>query len=171
MKVITAALLAVVLSWVLVGSAAGQAAGVRVVVNGVDVPLAAPAVIFNGQVMAPMSGLFEPMGAVAAFYETDRTIVVTNRVRTTVQLQLNETTAIVNGQSRPLPAAPALIGSYIFIPVQAVFALLGAWARFDDAERAVFVSSQITAITPQVSGGALQVADRKSTLNSSHQLI
>lgn len=158
MKVAAAALLAVVLSWILVGSAAGQATGVRVVVNGVDVPLAAPAVIFNGQVMAPISGLFEPMGAVAAFYETDRTIVVTNRVRTTVRLHLNETSATVNGQPRQLPAAPALIGSYIFIPVQAVFALLGAWARYDEAERAVFVSSQIMAITPQVSGGALQVA-------------
>lgn len=158
MKVATAALLAVVLSWILVGSAAGQTTGVRVVVNGVDVPLAAPAVIFNGQVMAPMSGLFEPMGAIAAFYEIDRTIVVTNRVRTTVQLHLNETAVTVNGQPRQLPAAPALIGSYIFIPLQAVFALLGAWTRYDDAERAVFVSSQIMAITPQVNGGALQVA-------------
>jgi len=158
MKVVAAALLAVVSSWVLVGSAAGQAAGVRVVVNGVDVPLAAPAVIANGQVMAPTTGLFEPMGAVAAFYETDRTLVVTNRVRTAIQLRLNDATATVDGQVRPLPAAPALIGSYVFIPVQAVFALLGAWARYDEAERAVFVSSQITAITPQVGAGVLQVA-------------
>lgn len=158
MKLVAAALLAVTASWMLAGSAAGQAAGVRVVVNGIDVPLAAPAVVFNGQVMAPISGLFEPMGAIAAYYETDRSVVVTNRVRTTVVLWLNEITALVNGQPRSLPAAPALLGSQVFVPVQATFALLGAWARFEDAERTVFVNSQITAIAPQVQAGALQVA-------------
>jgi len=158
MKLVAAALLAVAASWMLAGSAAGQAAGVKVVVNGVDVPLAAPAVVFNGQVMAPIAGLFEPMGAIAAFYETDRSIVVTNRVHTTVVFWLNETAALVNGQPRSLPVAPALLGSQVFVPVQATFALLGAWARFDETDRAVFVNSQITGITPQVSAGALQVA-------------
>jgi N-acetylmuramoyl-L-alanine amidase len=98
------------------------------------------------------------MGAVGAFYETTQSIVVTNRVRTTVQMQINDTTALVDGQPHRLPAAPALIGSQVFLPVQSVFALLGAWAKFDEAERAVFVSSQITAITPQTVDGALQVA-------------
>src|SRR5213083_793269 len=131
MKLVAAALVAVAASWMLAGSAAGQAAEVRVVVNGVDVPLAVPAVVFNGQVMAPMSGLFEPMGAIAAYYETDRSIVVTNRVRTTRVLWLNETAVLVNGQPQSLPVAPALLGSEVFVPVQATFALLGAWARFD----------------------------------------
>src|SRR2546427_89467 len=136
MKFVAAALLAVAASWMLAGSAAGQAAGVKVVVNGVDVPLAVPAVVFNGQVMAPIAGLFEPMGAIAAFYETDRSIVVTNRVRTTVVFWLNETAALVNGQPRSLPVAPALLGSQVFVPVQATFALLGAWARFDETDGA-----------------------------------
>lgn len=158
MKLVAAALVAVAASWMLAGPAAGQAAIARVVVNGVDVPLAAPAVMFNGQVMAPMSGLFEPMGAIGAYYETDRSIVVTNRVRTTLVLWLNETTVLVNGQPQSLPVAPALLGSQVFVPVQATFALLGAWVKFDEGERAVFVNSQITAITPQVSVGALQVS-------------
>lgn len=158
MKVVAAALLAAVIASLLPGFALGQAAGVRVVVNGVDVPLAAPAVLFNGQVMAPISGLFEPMGAIAAYYETDRTIVIANRIRTTVELRLNEATAVVNGRPRALPAAPALIGSNVFVPAQAVFGLLGAWTRFEEADQALFVSSQITAIAPQLFGGALQVA-------------
>src|SRR3989441_880439 len=162
MKFVAAALLVLAASWMLAGSAAGQTAGVKVVVNGVDVPLAVPAVVFNGQVMAPIAGLFEPMGAIAAFYETDRSIVVTNRVRTTVVFWLNETAALVNGQPRSLPVAPALLGSQVFVPVQATFALLGAWARFDETDRAVFVNSQITGITPQVSAGALQVRPKGS---------
>src|SRR5574337_527674 len=158
MKVVTAALLAVMTSGMLAGPAVGQTAGLRVVVNGVDILLAAPAVEFNGQVLAPMPGLFDPMGAVAAFYETTQTIVVTNRLRTTVQMRLNDTMALVNGQPLRLPAAPAQIGSQVFLPVQAVFALLGAWAKFDEEEGAVFVSSQITAITPQTVDGVLRVA-------------
>jgi N-acetylmuramoyl-L-alanine amidase len=158
MKFVTAALLAVLTSGMLVGPAVGQAAGLRVVVNGVDIPLAAPAVVFNGQVLAPMPGLFDPMGAVSAFYETTQTIVVTNRLRTTVQMRLNDTMALVNGKPARLPAAPALIGSYVFVPVQAIFALLGAWATLDEAEGAVFVSTQITAITPQMVDGVLRVA-------------
>lgn len=158
MRVVAAALLAVAASWLLAGSAAGQAAGVRVVVNGVDVPLAAPALVFHGQVMASIPGLFEPMGAIAAYYETDRSVVVTNRVRTKVELRLNDPTAFVNGQPRLLPAAPALIGSYVFVPVQAIYTLLGAWAKFDEAEQTVFVSSQIRSITPQAVPGGLQVA-------------
>lgn len=158
MKVVAAALLAAAVVLLLPGGVVGQAAGVRVVVNGVPVPLAAPAVVFNGQVMAPISGLFEPMGAIAAYYETDRTIVITNRVRTTVELRLNEATALLNGRPRLLPAAPALIGTNVFVPAQAVFGLLGAWTKFEDTDQALFVSSQITSITPQLSGGALQVA-------------
>ncbi len=157
MKVVAAALLAVMTSGMMAGPAVGQTAGPRVVVNGVDVPLVAPAVVLNGQVLAPMPGLFDPMGAVSAFYETTQTIVVTNRLRTTVQMRLNDTTALVNGKTARLPAAPAQIGSHVFIPVQAVFALLGAWAKFDEAEGAVFVSSQITAITPQIVDGVLRV--------------
>jgi len=157
MKVVAAALLAVMTSGMMAGPAVGQTAGLRVVVNGVDVPLVAPAVVLNGQVLAPMPGLFDPMGAVSAFYETTQTIVVTNRLRTTVQMRLNDTIALVNGKTARLPAAPAQIGSHVFIPVQAVFALLGAWAKFDEAEGAVFVSSQITAITPQIVDGVLRV--------------
>src|SRR5437870_13653937 len=103
MKLVAAALVAVAASWMLAGSAAGQAAEVRVVVNGVDVPLAVPAVVFNGQVMAPLSGLFEPMAAIAVCYLIGRSIVVTNRVLTTLVLWLNETAVLV---SRPLHSLP-----------------------------------------------------------------
>src|SRR5438445_12741363 len=99
MKFVAAALLAVAASWMLAGSATGQAAGAKVVVNGVDVPRAVPAVVFNGQVMAPIAGLFEPMGAIAALYETDRSIVVTNRGCHTGGFSLYETPAHVNGQA------------------------------------------------------------------------
>ncbi len=157
MKVVAAALLAAMIAWAPHGSALAQAVGIKVVVNGVDIPLVAPAVLSNGQVMAPIVGLFEPMGAIAAFYETDRSIVVTNRLRATVRMRVNDPTALVNGQPRPLPAAPIQVADRVFIPVQAVFAALGAWTKYEDAERTLHVSSQITAITVQRAADGLQV--------------
>ncbi|MGH2349038.1 MAG: N-acetylmuramoyl-L-alanine amidase [bacterium] len=158
MKVVAAVFLAASLVWAAPsGAALAQAAGIKVIVNGVEIPLVAPAVLSNGQVMAPMVGLFEPMGAIAAFYEADRSIIVTNRVRTTVRMRVNDPTALVNGQSRPLPAAPMQVADRVFVPVQAVFTALGAWTKYEDADRTLHVSSQITGLTIQHVGDGLQV--------------
>lgn len=156
MKVVATWLLAALVLWALPSGATGQT-GVRIIVNGVQIPLAAPAVVSNGQVLAPIPGLFQPMGALAAFYEVDRSIVVTNRVRTTVRLKIGEASLQVNGRSRPLPAAPALLSGQVFIPAQPVFQALGAWTKWEETERTLYVSSQVMGLSAEVTGGALQV--------------
>jgi len=150
-------LAAFVTAVVLGGVTAGEAAGVKVIVNGVEVPQVAPAVVKNGQVLAPISGLFEPMGASAAYYEVERSIIITNRLRTTVILHVNESSVTINGQFRLLPVAPIVAGETVLIPAQPIFAALGAWTKFDEAERILYVSSQITGITPQVDGDEMRV--------------
>ncbi|HEY6102543.1 MAG TPA: N-acetylmuramoyl-L-alanine amidase family protein [bacterium] len=157
MRVVAIWLLAALLLWALPSGVATGQTGVRIIVNGVQIPLAAPAVVNNGQVLAPIQGLFEPMGALAAFYESDRSIVVTNRVRTTVRMKLGDANLLVNGQSRPIPTAPSLVSGQVFVPVQPVFQAFGAWTKWEEAERALYVSSQITGLNTQVAGGALQV--------------
>jgi N-acetylmuramoyl-L-alanine amidase len=156
MKLVATWLLAALLAWALPSGVAGQT-GVRIIVNGVQIPLAAPAVVSNGQVMAPIQGLFDPMGALAAFYEVDRSIVVTNRVRSTVRMKVGDTTLQVNGQARPILVAPSLVSGRVFIPVQPVFQALGAWTKWEESERTLYVSSQVRALNAQVIGGALQV--------------
>ncbi len=158
MKIAAAIILAALTVSVLsVEASLGQAAGVKIVVNGVEVSQVPPVILQNGQILASISGLFEPMGASAAYYEVDRSIVVTNRVRTTVRLRINDLTAVVNGQSRSLPVAPILTGDHVFVPVQPVFAALGAWTKYDNADRTLYVSSQITGITAQAEGGEMRV--------------
>src|SRR3990172_8359968 len=156
MKVVAAWLLAALILWALPSGVTGQT-GVRIIVNGVQTPLAAPAVVSNGQVLAPIPGLFEPMGALAAFYEVDRSIVVTNRMRTTVRMQVGEARLQLNGQSRPLSVAPAVLSGQVFVPAQPVFQALGAWTKWEETERTLYVSSQIMGLSAQVIGGALQV--------------
>lgn len=150
-------LAAFVTAVVLGGVTVGEAAGVKVIVNGVEVPQVVPATVKNGQVLAPISGLFEPMGASAAYYEVDRSIIITNRLRTTVVLRVNEPSATVNGQTRRLPVAPILVGDNVLIPAQPIFSALGAWTKFEEADRTLYVSSQITGITAQIDGGEMRI--------------
>src|SRR3990170_328844 len=157
MKVVATAILAALAVSALAAPGLGQGTGIKVIVNGVEIPLAAPPLINSGQVMAPFSGLFEPMGAIAAYYEVDRSIIVTNRARAAVRLQVGGTTMHVNGQSRALPVAPQVVNGVVFIPVQTVFAALGAWTKYEESERTLYVSSQITAISAEVREGILQV--------------
>jgi N-acetylmuramoyl-L-alanine amidase len=158
MRTAGALMLAALITAVLLGVAtAGPAATVRVIVNGVEVPQVIPAVVRNGQILAPIPGLFEPMGASAAYYEADRSIVITNRVRTTVILRVSEPMALVNGQQRPLTVAPVMAGDHVLVPAQPIFAILGAWTKFEEADQTLHVSSQITGITTQVEGGQMRL--------------
>jgi N-acetylmuramoyl-L-alanine amidase len=156
MKVVAAAI-AVALAVALPAPGYGQGDGIKVIVNGVEIPLAAPAVLVEGQVFAPIAGLFEPMGAIAAYYESDRSVVVTNRLRANVRLAVGEATLQVNDLRRPLSAAPFVRAGVVFIPVQAVFAALGAWTKYEDAQRTLYVSSQITGIAAALRQDRLQV--------------
>ncbi len=180
MKTAAAILLAVfAMSVVLAGTTVGEAAGVKVIVNGVEVPQVVPALVMNGQVLAPISGLFEPMGASAAYYEVDRSIVITNRVHTTVVLHVNDGTALVNSQPRLLPMPPILVNDHVLVPAQPIFVALGAWTKFEEADRTLHVSSQITGITSQVDGAEMRlqieatgpIATETSVLTSPDRLV
>lgn len=157
MKLVAAWILAALTVSALPAPGHGQAVGIKVIVNGVEIPLAAPAVLSGGQVMAPIPGLFEPMGAIAAYYEADRSVLVTNRVRSTFRLVVGEAVMRVNGTPRPLPAPPRVVSGLVFVPVQAVFAALGAWTKYEEADRTLYVSSQITGLAAEVRDGTLQV--------------
>ncbi len=136
--------------------AAGQPA-IRVVVNGSPVSLAAPAMMQAGQVMIPATRAFEGYGAAAVWLSAERTVLITNRTGRTVQMRIGDPVALVNGQARSLPVAPALIGGHPFVPAQFVFAALGAWVRYDETERTLHVASQIMSVTLQRGGGAIRV--------------
>jgi len=148
--------------WILVAvlAAASPAAGqpaIRVVVNGSPVSLTAPAMMQAGQVMIPATRAFEAFGAAAVWQPAEKTVLVTNRTGRIVQMRVGDPVALVDGQARPLPVAPVLIGGHPFVPAQFTFAALGAWVRFDEADRTLHVASQIMAIAVKRGGGAIRV--------------
>jgi len=136
--------------------AAGQPS-IAVVVNGVPVSLAAPALMQAGQVLIPATRVFEAFGAAAVWQAADRVVMVTNRTGIVVRLRIGEPTAWVNGEARSLPLAPLLIGDQPYVPAAFVFAALGAWVRLDEPSRTLHVASQITALTLRRGDGTLRV--------------
>jgi N-acetylmuramoyl-L-alanine amidase len=155
MRVVIVVMLALVLA---AGAqpAAGQA-GIVVMVNGVPVSLAAPALAQDGQVLIPAIRVFEAFGAAAVWRPADREVVITNRTGLVVRLRIGEQTALVNGQPRPLPVAPVVIRDLPYVPAHPVFMLLGAWVRSDDAARTLHVASQITALSVRRGDGGVRV--------------
>lgn len=136
--------------------AVGQS-GVQVVVNGVPVSLAAPAVVQAGQVMIPAIRVFESFGAAAVWHPAERTVMVTNRAGVVIRLRIGDPTAQVNSAPRSLPVSAVMVGDLPYVPAQFVFAALGAWVRFDDNARTLHVASQITALHIRRGDGAVRV--------------
>lgn len=150
------ALLVMVAVLVAASPVAGQP-GIRVVVNGSPVSLAAPAVMQAGQVMIPATRAFEAFGAAAVWLSAERAVLITNRTGRTVKMRMGDPVALVNGQAKPLPAVPVLMGGHPFVPAQFVFAALGAWVRYDEPERILHVASQIMSLAIRSGGGAVRV--------------
>jgi N-acetylmuramoyl-L-alanine amidase len=136
--------------------AAGQG-GIQVVVNGKPVSLVAPALERAGQIMVPAVRVFEAFGAAALWQPADRTISIGTRTGLTIRMRIGDPVAHVNGQPRPLPAPPGLISERPYVPANAVFAILGAWVRFDVATRTLHVASQIASMSLLRGGGAVRV--------------
>ena len=153
----------VVLVWMLVAvlvvgllPAAAQS-GPYLVMQGSPASLAGPAVMRGGEVMVPAIRTFEPYGASTVWLPAERTITITTRTGRSLRLKIGDTDAVVAGQSRALPAAPAMINGQPYVPAEAVFALLGAWVRFDDATQSLHVAAQITAVNVRRADGTPRI--------------
>lgn len=167
MKLVGALLLAAVLLASPGGSATGQSAppepgglsgrSIRLIVNGQDVPLVARPIVYGGQLMVPLPGVFEPFGAASVWLPAEQAVLISNRTRTVIRLRINDPYAVVGTEQRLLPIAPVVLRDVPFVPAQAIFGLLGAWVRFDEEEGALRVSSVISAVKVQRGGGIVRL--------------
>jgi N-acetylmuramoyl-L-alanine amidase len=167
MKLVGALLLAAVLLASPGRSATGQSAppepgglsgrSIRLIVNGQDVPLVARPIVYGGQLMVPLPGVFEPFGAASVWLPAEQAVLISNRTRTVIRLRINDPYAVVGTEQRLLPIAPVVLRDVPFVPAQAIFGLLGAWVRFDEEEGVLRVSSVLSAVKMQRGGGILRL--------------
>jgi Copper amine oxidase N-terminal domain len=127
-------------------AAAAQTAPVTVTVNGNAVNFDQPPVERVGRVYVPLRGVFEQLGA-SVVYEGGK--IEATRGATTVALQIGSNSAVVNGASVALDAAPFLIGARTLVPLRFVAQALGATVNYDGSTRTVAIA-QAAAAAPVV---------------------
>lgn len=144
-----------------------------VLVNGQPLVLDQAPTLVNGQMMVPMRGIFESLGATVQF---DR---ATNLIRATqgqhiVQLTLGSPTANVDGQMLTLSAPPRVIAGRTLVPLRFVAQALGAEVNYSSMTRTVAINTPSSAhfimatpaVQPRLSavthngGQMLEVGDR-----------
>ncbi|MEW6032898.1 MAG: CapA family protein [Bacillota bacterium] len=120
--------------------AAGDLSGplfyTRIYLDGVRVPLPAPAVVAGGYTLAPARALFERLGATVSWEaESGRVLIESPGKR--IELWLGRVEAAVDGEPVGLDAAPFLWGSTTMVPVRFVAETMGLAVEWDAVRWAV----------------------------------
>jgi len=137
--------------------ALAQPAPPSVVVNGRTVATDPPASFQGGVLFAPLEGLLEPYGARSEWDPTTRTAQVHGPRGTRVVLRSGDRYATVDGELRPMPAAPQVQGAKLLVPVEFLFRALGAWVKWEESERTLHVASQVLRLVFEPTPGGLRM--------------
>ncbi|MDB5052425.1 MAG: hypothetical protein JWM44_475 [Bacilli bacterium] len=86
--------------------------------------------IQNGNTLVPLRDIFEHLGAKVDWDDATKTITAVKGI-TTVKLQLGNTTASVNGESKDLTVAPQSINGSTLVPLRFVSEAFGGDVQWD----------------------------------------
>ena len=140
MKKILWLFLSFVIAGLIVPYEAG-AASPSIVIDGVVEEYDQPPVIENGRTLVPMRGIFETLGA-SVEWEAETQSILASRSGTTVELEIGDNTAYVNGESVALSVPPKVINGRTVVPLRFVSESLGADVGWDSGSRTVRISSE-----------------------------
>lgn len=121
-------------------TAVAQIRPISIILDGRTVPSDAPPVLVSGRTLVPMRVIFEALGADVSWNETNRT-VTGRKADTTVVLTIDRREATVNGRTVTLDQAPRIQIGRTFVPLRFIAEALGADVSWNEAERAVVVTS------------------------------
>lgn len=127
------------LTAILAGPVAAQ--GINVTVDGDIVAFGAQKPVQQfGNVLVPLRGVFEKLGATVAYDGGTKSILAV-RGATTVQLKLGDAQASVNGTSRTLAVPAQAVNGTTLVPLRFVSEALGAAVKWQAASRTVIIST------------------------------
>lgn len=113
---------------------------VTIRVNGQRLNLAVPARSVGGRTVAHVRAVAEALGATVGWESGSQTVTV-SKGTTTIEMTIGSTTAVVNGQPRPLDVAPFLDNELTQGPVRFIAENLGAAVGWDPQSRTVSLTS------------------------------
>ncbi|MBC8134345.1 MAG: copper amine oxidase N-terminal domain-containing protein [Fibrella sp.] len=133
------------LTAIIAGPVAAQ--GINVTVDGDIVAFGAQKPVQQfGNVLVPLRGVFEKLGATVAYDGGTKSILAV-RGATTVQLRLGDAQAQVNGTARTLAVPAQAVNGTTLVPLRFVSEALGAAVKWQAASRTVIISTGENAST------------------------
>lgn len=122
------------------GYAPSMVPDVRVLINGEDLICDTPPTIIEGRTLVPMAAIFNALGAEVSWEESTRTVTGI-KGNTVIKLQLDSTSALINGQTSELDVPAAIINSRTMVPLGFIALSLGQNVQWDGESRTVTISS------------------------------
>ncbi len=145
--------LLILLTYIMTSSVSGQAAGIRVVVNGTELSLNPKPFIKDGRTLIPLRALFESLQATVEWEGPTQTVTAQRGDRF-VRFQIGGRFACLERDCRrgALMDVPAqLTDTRTFVPLRFVSNALGAQVAWDDATQTVTITDPATGpISPSI---------------------
>ena len=114
---------------------------IKVMIDGELQTFEQPPVNKDGSVLVPMRAIFERLGAVISWNETERSVTAT-KGGTTIYLQIGSTQPTVNGTVKPLEVPAQLVNSSTMVPVRFISEALGSEVSWDQAAQTVYIKTK-----------------------------
>jgi hypothetical protein len=119
---------------------AGAADEIKVYLNNRLIPFDQPPVMIDGNILVPMRGVFEELGADVKWKSSTQTIYA-KRDTTEIVIQIGAPFASVNGKTTELAAPAAMVRGRTMVPLRFVSEALGAEVKWHGATRTVTITS------------------------------
>ncbi len=117
-----------------------MAQDIRVIINNRQISFAQPPMMINGNVMVPMRGVFEELGADVKWNASTQTITA-RKDSTEIIIQIGSRYASVNGNSQQLIAPATMVRGSTLVPLRFISEALGADVQWQAASSTVMISS------------------------------
>ncbi|HEX8552647.1 MAG TPA: stalk domain-containing protein [Abditibacteriaceae bacterium] len=150
-------------------TAVASNAAPRVELNGQPLQTSVSPVVMNGRTLVPMRDIFESLGAQVNYNALTRGIVAT-RGTSTVNLQIGNRAASVNGQTVYLEQAPIVTAGSTLVPLRFVSEAMGARVAYFAPTQLVSISQSGSAVagvrTISVPAGAVVPVNLDTDISS-----
>jgi vacuolar-type H+-ATPase subunit E/Vma4 len=113
---------------------------ITVIIDGDYLIFEQPPVSSKGYTLVPMRAVFEKLGAEVLWNASDQSVTA-NKGATKIWLQLDNSTAKVNGQDQTLEVAPTKINNSTMVPLRFVSEALGAKVEWDSSKQTITITS------------------------------
>lgn len=132
--------LIILVALILILSNVVSAEPIKVLVNNEKLTLPIDPVIVGGRTLVPLRAIFEAMGATVEWEQSTKTITGT-KGDTIIKLQLNNKTALINGEEFILDVQATTINGSTLVPLRFITESLGAKVGWDNNTKSVLVNS------------------------------